>query len=359
MRKLVSGLAMLGCLWAASGPSLAMNAAEARQHLEQLWPSYQERFITQDGRVIDTANGSISHSEGQGYAMLLAVAMDEPEVFDQIWGWTRQTLGVRQDELFAWVYDPQAGGVRDANNATDGDLLIAWALWRAGEHWDSPAYRHAARTLSAAILTHATVEAPTYGRMILPGVEGFSAAERADGAVFNLSYWVFPALRDLSPLLGPTTADALEGSGLVLLDKARFGEHNLPPDWLALAEGQVSLADGFEPVFGYNAIRAPLYLVWADAGNRGHLAPFMAHWPQAASAFTLPQGASVAQVHLVSGQTQPLGEAGYRAIAELVACAVEGASPSPALRAPLDADYYPATLHLLSLLALNERGLSC
>ncbi|MEQ5261408.1 glycosyl hydrolase family 8, partial [Morganella morganii] len=33
------------------------------------WQQFKERYIKDDGRVIDSANNNISHSEGQGYGM--------------------------------------------------------------------------------------------------------------------------------------------------------------------------------------------------------------------------------------------------------------------------------------------------
>ena len=38
------------------------------------WHDYKERFLLQDGRIIDTYQHNRSHSEGQGYGMLLAIA---------------------------------------------------------------------------------------------------------------------------------------------------------------------------------------------------------------------------------------------------------------------------------------------
>jgi endoglucanase len=43
-------------------------------------------------------------------------------------GWTERTLLRGDVALFAWRYDPRAPNpVADTNNASDGDMLIAWA----------------------------------------------------------------------------------------------------------------------------------------------------------------------------------------------------------------------------------------
>ncbi|STT00045.1 endoglucanase [Klebsiella pneumoniae] len=44
-----------------------------RAWADTAWERYKARFMMPDGRIIDTANGNVSHTEGQGFAMLLAV----------------------------------------------------------------------------------------------------------------------------------------------------------------------------------------------------------------------------------------------------------------------------------------------
>ena len=56
------------------------------------WESYKSRFMMPDGRIIDTGNGNVSHTEGQGFAMLLAVANNDRPAFDKLWQWTDKTL---------------------------------------------------------------------------------------------------------------------------------------------------------------------------------------------------------------------------------------------------------------------------
>jgi len=112
----------------------------------QGWPSYKAAFMSPDGRIIDTGNHHVSHSEGQGYGMLFAVNADDQANFAKIWQWTREHLQVRDDALLAWRYQP-GSGVTDINNASDGDILVAWALLQAGERWQKSHYIDASQQI--------------------------------------------------------------------------------------------------------------------------------------------------------------------------------------------------------------------
>ena len=120
-----------GCAKAGSPP---------KRHGDAAWPGFKAAFLQPDGRIVDTGNGGISHSEGQGYALLLAEAGDDRAAFDRIHQWTEQMLARHDVALFSWRYDPRAAvPVGDTNNASDGDILIAWALLRAGQRWQDKA----------------------------------------------------------------------------------------------------------------------------------------------------------------------------------------------------------------------------
>src|SRR5476649_908231 len=132
MRWLLAVAMLLG----ASGMvQAAPPAVGGSLHAPEFWQAYKSRFVTPAGRVVDTANKNISHSEGQGYAMLLAVAAGDRATFNLVWDWTRANLMVRDDSLLAWRWQPdERPAVADINNATDGDLLVAWALTEAAEY---------------------------------------------------------------------------------------------------------------------------------------------------------------------------------------------------------------------------------
>jgi len=85
----------------------------------------------------------------------------------------------------------------------------------------------------------------------------------------NLSYWVFPALyafQDFQPK-EPLWGELIT-SGLRLIEYARFGAWQMPPDWLMVRKNDLKLAKGFPRRFGLDAVRIPLYLIWA--GHKQH-----------------------------------------------------------------------------------------
>ena len=113
------------------------------------WARYKARFIAPDGRLVDEAADGVSHSEGQGYGLVLAAYNEDSETFARLWAWTAANLEIRGDHLAAWRWRPRdTPHVRDKNNATDGDLLIAWGLAEAGRRWRAPAYTAEARRIA-------------------------------------------------------------------------------------------------------------------------------------------------------------------------------------------------------------------
>lgn len=319
------------------------------------WDSYKLRFVSERGRVVDTANGLISHSEGQGYGMLLAVAAGDLEAFRRIWAWTRTELRLRDDALVAWRWDPASEKpVRDLNNATDGDLLIAWALIEASYAWPNNRFSIEARRIATDIGRRAVLWKVAGGPLLLPGVSGFSAEERKRGPVINLSYWVFPALQQFSSIAPEYDWARLIGAGLQLVRTARFGADQLPTDWISMGSGAPKPAQGYAAVFSYNAIRIPLYLILAgdmDGSDYRFFAELWEDW----RARKLPI------VNVDNGETSgSMDEPGYSAVAALTQCAAAGTPLPDWFTLPSESEnYYPATLHMLALVAANERYSAC
>jgi endoglucanase len=319
-----------------------------------MWQAYKTRFVSEQGRVIDTGNNLISHSEGQGYGMLLAVAANDRPAFDRIWGWTRANLMVRDDALLAWRWEPgKRPAVADMNDASDGDILVAWALAEAGDFWNDMSYRVAGRRIAVEMARKLVLFKTKMGAILLPAVSGFHEADRNDGPVVNLSYYVFPAFARLKLVAAEVDWPGLTQTGLDLLDATRTGAETPPPDWMSLKDGKVKPAEGFPAQFSYNAVRVPLYMAWAGVGKREQYEPFIALVKKTRGAMAIVDVANGAELDRFGG-------AGIGAVGALTACVVEGAKAPPQLLVLSPSDYYyPATLQMLSLIAMQMRYESC
>ncbi|WP_158047370.1 glycosyl hydrolase family 8 [Skermanella pratensis] len=341
MRAILLILALLGATVGGAGAA----SAGAPLHRSE-WQAFVTRFVLPEGRVSDTGNKGISHSEGQGYGMVMATAYGDRETFDRLWRWTAANLQVRGDHLFAWKWEPGPAAATDLNSASDGDILIAWGLLRAAGTWNDEGYAAAALAILDDVRDRLVVET-SLGRVLLPGPEGFV---RDGSVVLNPSYWVFPALEAFARRHDGDLWRAVSDSGRALIRRARFGEAGLPPDWVELAGTGMRLPSGFETVFGFNAIRVPLYAIWgglddADALNR----PVISWWSGHDGAPYIP-----ATVDLATNARAPYGlSAGGRAVSVLTRFRGDALPLLPSLG---DADdYYSATLILLTKIAFSER----
>ena len=78
---------------------------EVETLLSLVWKGLKNHFITAEGRVIRPKNENDTVSEGQAYAMLQAVWMDDQETFDKCYRWTENNLSRKSltgDHLLAW-----------------------------------------------------------------------------------------------------------------------------------------------------------------------------------------------------------------------------------------------------------------
>ena len=298
-----------------------------------LWQGYKARFLAPEGRIVDNGNGGVSHSEGQGYGMVLAQAAGDSAAFDGMARWTAQTLLRKDVALHSWRFTPgRADPVADPNNATDGDLLIAWALLMAGRRWGKADYLQQSAAIRGAIAQKLIVQRHGFS-LLLPGLVGFA---RPDRVVINPSYYVWPAI-DSFVRLEPRFWGPLASDGLKILKAARFGPSGLPADWLDIkGKGVVEPAEGRDPVFGFEGIRVPLYCLMS---GRGSACDTIARYWSALNRAGKPLPA---WVNVVTGETAPYALSGG-------ATAIAGRLLNRNLSAATaDQDYYAATLGLMN-----------
>ena len=302
------------------------------------WNGFKRMFLDPSGRIIDKGNGGISHTEGQGLGLTMALHSNDRAAFDAILDWTEKTLARSDVALYSWRFDPRAAvPVADPNNATDGDIFIAWALAGAARQWHEPRYAARSAQIRAAIRQRLVLS--RYGRsLLLPGLEGF-VSPRA--ITLNPSYFVWPALEEFRQIDGNAAWSTIIADAEAMVGAARFGTYGLPTDWIEVTgHDAVAPAMGRPARFGFDAIRVPLYAV---ADRKDQLArPARAYWQNCvANGRPIP-----AWIDVVTGETAPYAiSEGGRAIAARLLGAPLAAKLSPT---ELSSDYYSAALQILA-----------
>lgn len=251
-----SGLCLQGC------------NREGGNGLAETWRGYKRYFIERDGRVVRPADGGDTVSEGQAYAMLRAVWMDDKDTFDRCYRWTELNLSradEKGDSLLAWRW--KDGEVADWMPASDADIDYALSLIFAGEKWGATApggltdYGERAKLILGDILEKLTFKSEN-GKLYLapwkiPAGSEWPLPQNPSyysPAHFRIFYgftcdsrWL--ALIDSSYFVLKSLAEefaGVEGAGLI-------------PDWCA-----VTGKDEFVPLedsnagFGWEALRIPL-----------------------------------------------------------------------------------------------------
>jgi endo-1,4-beta-D-glucanase Y len=217
--------------------------------------AFLERYVDPDGRVVRRDQGGDTVSEGQAYAMLVAVGSGDATTFRTAWGWTREHL-LRPDGTLSWRWAD--GTVVDPASAADADLDAARALVLAGQRFGDLDLLADGVRLAQAVLDVETVETSA-GRVLTAGSWATS-----EPWAFNPSY-ASPAAY---ALLGTASKDArwadLE-TGSRAATTRLLTAVALPPDWAQVhPDGHVdpmpgAAGHGGQGVrYGYDATRLPL-----------------------------------------------------------------------------------------------------
>lgn len=289
------------------------------------------------GQVIDWQQNGISHSEGQGWGLLLAQAAGDRDAFGKIESWTAVHLAVRQDRLMAWSRRPEDGRV-DWRNATDGDLFRAWALLRAARDsgWSGHADTAVAIARDIASLCLAPDPRAPSEPLLTPGAE----ARRGDDRVLvNPSYIMPRALRELGEAAGEPRLIRAADHGETLL--AELAAADRLWDWIDVTPDGFAAPPDLRPGWGYDALRVPLYLAWS--GNHTH--------PALAAGLRLMQSGPGRVVVQRSAGGNPEAESdhpGFVALTQLAACQPLPDWPTKSR------SYYPDTLLMLARTAWRE-----
>lgn len=242
----------LGCLLLCCG--CRKVEIRGRERLQATWEGYKRNFIV-EGRVVRPKNRRDTVSEGQAYAMLRAVWMDDKVAFDECYRWTEEHLSrqeKRGDHLLAWRYGLGPDGrarVLDWCAASDADLDYALALLLASKRWpggsppDIPDYRQKALNVAADILDK-EVSKLQDGELVLSPWPCDEVQLREPGMLVNPSYFSPAHYRAFYRETGIDDWKKLIDDTYDQVDRLlqRLGNHKgagLVPDWcLVDSEGK-------------------------------------------------------------------------------------------------------------------------
>ncbi len=245
-----------------------------------LWAAYAQRFIDDQGRVIDRSANDRTTSEGQAYAMFFALVDNDRARFDKLLKWTEANLAAGNLSLrlpaWNWGHAPAgAWGVLDDNSASDADLWMAYDLLEAGRLWHEPRYAKLGTAIATQIVKQEVVTIPSVGTWLAPGPRGFHLM--ADTYVVNPSYMPLPLLQRFAHA-SPAGPWKLIAASLPTLLAPAVG-NGFAMDWVSVSKTGVQAT--FPPVQGssgqqsgqpagsYDAIRVYLWAGITDPAAPG------------------------------------------------------------------------------------------
>lgn len=262
-----------------------------QRQLEEGWAGYKQRFIQSDGRVIDPMfSGGLTTSEGQSYALLRSVWLNDREVFDRVWRWTQSNLQVRAgDKLLAYKWGKSEQGewkVLDDATAADAETDTALALIFANKRWKDSNYQKQALEIMNGMWQRQVVT--ILGKPYLTAGEW---APPQSQPTLNPSYLAPYALRIFAQLdsthnwagLVDTSYEIIRGCSEMEVG-GQYGV-KLPPNWCSIDKlsgkyGPVLNNPNLDTNYGYDAFRtywrvaldykwfgekrALEYLTWSD-----------------------------------------------------------------------------------------------
>lgn len=214
--------------------------------------AFLSRYVDPDGRVVRRDQGGDTVSEGQAYALLLAVALRDRPRFELIWNWTRTHLQ-QPSGVLAWHW--QGGQVKDTQSAGDADVDFAVALLEGGHVFSMPAATHAGRLLAAGVLDKETIAAGD-GRLLVAGPWAVQ-----NPATINPSYLAPGTATALARATGDRRWRQVATATRQLVTQVVGGRVSaLPPDWVTVpAPNGVAQLDQIRPTSAPGVSGAPVY----------------------------------------------------------------------------------------------------
>jgi endo-1,4-beta-D-glucanase Y len=217
----------------ASNPTLSQH----QNVLQQAWRFYKTHFLLhgQRSNYIYAIPGSLS--EGQGYALLLAVWMNDEVTYKNILNWTLSSMQRQTDHLFAWHYGRSSAQEKDQiqslDVATDGDQDIIYSLILASEQWNRPIYLQIAQPILKDFRKK-LVRSDSRYTYLWPGTSPwFNMGDTLIAPSYYAPY-IYPKFAQLEPREKTLWAQLRQDSYTTIALCSQIIPPDFPPDWCLL-----------------------------------------------------------------------------------------------------------------------------
>lgn len=242
--------------------------------LKLTWDSYKRHFV-KDGRIIDPYRNNITTSEGQSYALLRSVWIDDREAFDEILEWTNDNL-LNSEGLYAWKFGENEQGINtilDSGSATDADQDIALALLFAHKRWRDQIYLELAKDVIRNIWQYEVKE--MHGNYYL--LAGNWGKEK-EGILTNPSYmspYIYRIFQEVDQTHDWMSVVSTSYQVIEMCSSSKLGHRSsvfLAPEWCHITNSGVAVVPtevGLSSTdYSYNAFRIPWRLALDYKWNR-------------------------------------------------------------------------------------------
>lgn len=218
----------------------------SKDYYEKWKKSFIVAVDSNRSKVIDPQRNNITVSEGMGYGMLFAVALNDSVEFDKLWNFTKNYL----DEygLMNWQID-ESGKVIGEGSASDADEDIAYALHLAAKKWDNKDYSKAASDMINSIKKYDI----SSEYILLPGDKWRDNIKLNPSYIAPLYYLDFQNIEGQDKNYWKKVSEA----NISLLEKHADKNTGLLTDWIN-EDGSVEDKDN---ILGYDSVRVPIRLL--------------------------------------------------------------------------------------------------
>jgi endoglucanase len=226
----------MGVVMVSSSMMVADSALDAGVKPEAwaAWQRFKLLYLSDDGRIVVDSNADtqLTTSASQSYALFFALVGNDRQAFDLILRWTHDHLSAsRLDRMLPagkWGRaDDGSWRVLDSNSASDADLWIAYSHGEAARLWNETRYASLGIEIARNIVQQEVAIVPELGSVLLPGPQGFIAADRWR---LNPGYLPLPLIRGLArQTKDPLWNEIAKSSERIILGSAPQG---FAGDWV-------------------------------------------------------------------------------------------------------------------------------